>query len=262
MPLAILIGFRYEIDVIHSIVIDLYHVYKFCKRAGYTIIIISDMDKIVPPPLIAQSIADEKVDIDILNFNVNVVTISNGSELCNHLRKVPFDERNFIYYSGHGIQNALIMPDRGLLPLKTFRDVILGEMSSTAKVFWIMDCCNPNGLHLPFQLKNNRFYLSNQEPIFVKQQIMLITSANENEKAVVTGSGSLFTRFFLQHLIGNEVNLIKIIKSISKSIKSIQTKHSQTISVYSSYIVPPLLPMWVKNPNDKCIEFNYRHLIC
>jgi hypothetical protein len=264
MPRAILIGFRYVLDVIPGVVIDLYHAYRFCQARGYNIVIITDMEKLYPPPHISKVIAAGNVDEEILHFDPPVTQVSNGADLLMAIRSVSRDDQCFIYYTGHGVVDYLVMPDHTHLGVKIFRDAILPSFN---RIFWVMDCCNPNGLGLPYSLDQGRFRLRTGTD-FVGPMILLITASHETEKAIITESGSLFTRFLFR-LLPKMTALPALIEEISKNIKRVQdhavrihgihTKHPQTVSVYSSYAMPPVMWSWVLSGSNIVVDYDYEH---
>lgn len=253
-PLALLIGFRYVLDVIPGVVIDLYHAYRFCQERGYRIVIISDMDRLYPPPHISKVIAAGNVDEEILHFDPPVTQVKTGSELLRTIQAIPRDDRCLVYYTGHGVVDYLVMPDHAHLGVKTFRDAVLSILNPFSRVFWIMDCCNPNGLSLPYAFDRGRFRYRDGD--FVEPTILLITASNETEKAIITESGSLFTRFLFR-LLSKMPVLTGLIDEISKSIKKVQSKHPQTVSVYSSCIMPPIMWNWVLSGSEIVADYDY-----
>jgi len=253
MPTAILIIFEYKIKQLPGAIIDLYHSYKWCESFGCNINVFTDIQKINNMSILEDAIDNKIVNEDIINFyefliSKNIVT--NPSELLfkikNKLMEID-DNKLIIYYSGHGTEDNAVMPNGELLSFISFRENILESLDSYAEIFWILDCCNPNGLNLPFKLKNNSFELSSSKIQCVTQPILLLISSQSNEKSIATKYGSIFSRLLFNFLskIKKNRNLKHLIDNLSKEINILNTGYKQTISLYSSYIIHPILWLWI-----------------
>lgn len=278
MPTAILIGFEYTFNSLTGAIIDLYHAYKWCKSFDCDIHIFTDINHIKDPNNL-QNVVERKIaDSGLLTFYDNIKSktiVNNGSTLLNKIiniltMDIP-DNKLVIYYSGHGVKDSMVMPDRTLLPFVDFRDNILQVLYPYVEIFWILDCCNPNGLHLPYKLEGNTFILSPTKIECISQPILLITSSEANEKSIATKAGSVFSRhlFRILTLLNSEQeqpitisrkpsgryrinipthknrNLRRLIGNLASSIRKMHTGYAQTVSVYSSYVIDPILWMWV-----------------
>lgn len=277
MPIAILIGFEYTFNSLTGALIDLYHASKWCKSFNCDIHVLTDINFIKDIDNL-QHVVDRRIaDSDLLTFYDSIISktiIRDGASLLMSIIKilqigVP-DNKVIIYYSGHGVKDSMVMPDRTLLPFIDFRNNILEILESYAELFWILDCCNPNGLHLPYKLDGNNFMLSPTKIECVSQPILLITSSEVNEKSIATKSGSVFSRHLFRLLSQlNNINLLKLpivnssrkkhvvipnhtnrnlrrlIGNLSSSIRKMHTGYAQTVSIYSSYIIDPILWMWI-----------------
>jgi len=271
MPTVILIGFEYTFNILTGAIIDLYNAYKWCLSFGCDIHVLTDITSVKHINNLYDAINLEIVNTDILSFydNIKSLTIvTNAQVLLTNIIKilekgVP-DNKVIIYYSGHGIKESMVMPDRTLLPFIDFRDNILSTLKYDTEIFWILDCCNPNGLYLPFNLNGNRFILSSSKIKCVSQPILLITSSESHEKSIATKFGSIFSRhlFDILTLLGDtngpiiwkgdmsiplhkNRNLRRLIGNISSSIRKLHTGYTQTVSIYSSYLIDPVLWMWI-----------------
>lgn len=258
MPVAIIIGFEYNFNSLTGAIIDIYNAYKWCESFGCQIHVITDIKTNKNIETLKSAIVKKIVSEDILTFydripNKYILTSSSMliNIICNILGRGIIDEKLIIYYSGHGVKDSIVIPDKSLLPFIAFRDVIIKQLSSYTEVFWILDCCNPNGLHLPYILDNNQFILSSSKIECVRQTMLLITSSEENEKSIATKHGSVFSRH-LFHLLNtlNNRNLKRLLGNISGLIRKMNTGYAQTVSVYSSYITDPILWMWIGSNKD------------
>jgi hypothetical protein len=93
----------------------------------------------------------------------------------------------------------------------------------------------------------------------MKQPILLITSSDETEKSVATKFGSFFSLHLfrilsqMNHKISSRKpipltsnrNLQRLIGNIASRIRQMRTGYSQTVSIYSSYVIHPILWMWI-----------------
>ena len=86
---------------------------------------------------------------------------------------------------------------------------------------------------------------------FVIQPLLLITSSEKHEKSVATVYGSIFTRYLFKELekIDKNRNLTTFIENISINIRKMYTGYPQTVSVYSSYVIDPILFTWIQSHN-------------
>lgn len=270
MPIAIIIGFQYDFHTLPGAIIDIYHAYKWCQSCGYPIYVFTDITQITDTRNLKLAMERNIVKPDILTFyedipNKHIVStvdsLTTGLQTC--LSQIS-DDKLIVYYSGHGIKDVMVMPDKTLLNFVKFREAITFHLSPYTEIFCILDCCNPDGLHLPYKLINNSFMLSPRQITCITQPMLLITSANPDEKSVSTRTGSIFTsRLFSllsqmnsdEPLIydGNSItvpnkrnrNLKRLLSNLNSYIRTVHTGYTQTVSIYSSYVMDPILWMWV-----------------
>ena len=286
MPTCMLIIFEYNNtnNYLPGAIIDLYHSYNYFKN--YDINIITDITNI-DNELLEEAIDAKIVKDDILKFynSINPYIYTNYNNLLSKIKDTLItikDEKLIIYYSGHGLNDCLVLPstyeiglpilsDKKLFPMIEFRNLILSSISPYVEIFWILDCCNPNGLHLPFKLNGNMFSLAtiNIDKIdCIPNQVLLITSAENHQKSTATNYGSLFTRYLFQALTTMNVksnkitlslnrNLRRLMGNLSSSIRKMYTGHIQNISIYSSYMIDPVLPLWIGKNLDYDIVTDY-----
>ena len=272
MPTALLIGFEYTFNSLTGAIIDLYHAKKWCESFGCDVHILTDIENVRDQGNL-QQVVDRKICApDILTFYDTIAkyktiirdSMSLITSIVNILKEGVHDNKLIIYYSGHGVKDCMVMPDRTLLPFIDFRDNILNVVNEHVEIFCILDCCNPSGMHLPYKLVNNEFVLSPTKIECILQPMLLITSSETNEKSIATKSGSVFSRHLFNILtrlcsgyIDNKTpkkivvptyknrNLRRLIGTLASSIRGMHTGYAQTVSMYSSYIVDPILWMWI-----------------
>jgi hypothetical protein len=278
MPTAILIGFEYIINSLPGSYIDIFHSYNWCDSFNCDIYIITDVDYNINKSNIIQGINNNIIDknIHFLDTHPKII-INNSLDLCSNIKTIlnygiP-DNKLIIYYSGHGINNNMLMPNNTYLSFDNFKSLILSDISSSVEIFFILDCCNPNGLSLPYKLDDNYFKLVNNNIDFIPHSMLLITSSNENEKSLATIYGSVFSKFLFEILTQmnteypltmtddkilinkhNNRNLRRLIGNIKSSIRKLHTGFSQSVSVYSSFIIDPLLWMWIGSNREYDIK--------
>ena len=286
MPTALLIGFEYKINTLTGAVVDLYHSSTWCRSFGCDVNILTDIDEIRDKESIMQAVSQGIADDGIFKFCDSITDRCGGKSegkirgsetLLTSVedilgRGVP-DNKLIIYYSGHGAKDSMVMPDRTLLPFIDFRNSILGVLDPYVEIFCILDCCNPGGLHLPYKLNNNAFVLSPTKIECITQPMILITSSEVSEKSIATKMGSVFSLHLFRILtkLGSKWdfdwedirtsgkiviptcknrNLRRLIGTLSSTIRSMHTGYSQTVSMYSSYVIDPILWMWVGQKNQ------------
>ena len=263
MPTAIIIGFEYEKNTLPGAIVDLYLAYRWCRSFDCQIYILTDIKSANIDDL-NGAINENIADANIMSFyedNIEVI-IRTEDDFRRALTLNIIDSKLIVYYSGHGVKDSMILPDQSLFPFVHFRNLILGNLDDSVEIFWILDCCNPNGMYLPFKLNNNSFMLSSYKVEYVTQKILLITSSEINEKSIATKLGSLFSRnlfylltkmnmkyFDLRSLDQNR-NLRRLIGNLASSIRTMHTGYTQTISIYSSYVMDPVLWLWIGTIRD------------
>ena len=189
-------------------------------------------------PLIVRNVAD---------LDLALTRIEAALSWKDPLTSKELFERGMLYYTGHGVRESMVLPDRSEYPFLTLRESFSRWCSSTSEIFSALDCCNPSGLHLPFHLVDNVFRLSQKKMVCTTQKWILITACEETERAYTTGAGSAFTRFLFQTLKQPPRNLTRLVRTLTGAVRTAYPAYSQTIMVYSAFIQDPLLWGWVGN---------------
>lgn len=272
MPLAILIGFEYTHNRLPGAIIDLYHADRWARSSGCQINLIMDRTCGSDPDLLCDAYAQNIIETDQFEFDPKTVLriqtrAALSLALTTLLSQPILDQKLIIYYSGHGAAESMILPDQSLLPFVEFRDLILNLIEPYTEIFWILDCCNPNGLHLPYKLHETRFRLVSTPIECITHPSILITSSNWNQKSVATRFGSVFTlhlfrfltrlRFNVRATIDDtdsishslprskNRNLSRMVSHLESLIQKMKTGCEQTISIYSAYMIDPVLWLWI-----------------
>ncbi len=142
MPSAIIIGFEYRncpsINVLPAFIIDLYRMYQYCRSVGINdITVITDIAVDVKITEHLRAMVDCIIDSQIKTFISTIKSIG-------HLKILKSTDTIFIfqsiidlifsklqvtelliYYTGHGIDDAIILPSSDKLPIRLLRDSIV-----------------------------------------------------------------------------------------------------------------------------------------
>lgn len=157
--------------------------------------------------------------------------------------------RLLIYYSGHGILHHWILPSGEKIATNEIQDIVCSWLDPHSEVVWLIDCCSPTNFKLPFQLSNNKWELQHADDIsYLTNPWLVIISANGSEKSVATNKGSLFTGSWLTYLNSTparSTNLRQLKGSITSTIYCHHKSSYQTVSIYSSHLIDPVLWSWI-----------------
>lgn len=280
MVTAILIAFEYK--SLPGAIVDLYNVYKWCEKFTHDIQVVTDIKENKHHKVFNNiDVSDENL-YSFYDRIQNLTVVKNADDLLSFIKyiKVP-DNKLILYYSGHGVKNEdcfLVLPDQSLISFDMFKQKILSNLHIQCEIFCILDCCNPNGMNLPFKLNNNEFNLSKKNIQPITQLMLLITSSEEDEKSIATFKGSIFTQQLFKLL--NEIdenyipervhkriyipsknnrNLNRLLERLTSRICKIDTGYKQTVSVYCSYNIPPVLWMWIGSKKDYDLIIDSTH---
>ncbi len=269
---AILICFQYTDDnKLNSIPYDIcrmsYLSKKFDMKKCY---VLSDFDKSIEPHVAndIHRLSDEKVqpkiqdivddvDINILQTSDYVSLVTNIQNIYDSFDVIP--EHLFLYYSGHGLPDVLILPDGQHMNPRDLLDLFIGFK----EILVVVDCCYASSFSLSFKLNENKLtYIKQSIPC--KSNVILITgsSAEKKEKAISARYGSIFTTIFFEQMILDDKvvtrNLSKICQYVIKKIYAERNGFYQSASAYFSRCIPHVLWSWfsVHIPGKKYVEFD------
>jgi hypothetical protein len=279
MALAILIGFSYSGKFsLPGIIVDLYLVYQYCRRCHFDkIIVITDIQ--CDPVDMTTLVIDNVVDINIFTFITDLKSEKSYllfnpfqfqeqlTKVLSHGKHIGSDNLNgnydklFFYYTGHGLNGGLRLPDLTILTTETLRKIIFRRNDSSEdnwkKIFCLFDCCHADGLKLPFHLMETpngqlRYYLNDIDNL-ISPEIICLVSTNQDEKTVISTYGSHFTRFIIDLLKKNcrKIKSLyqqfhqfrrKSIFSTGSSLDNILSGCPRNLKIYASY--PNLYEIW------------------
>jgi hypothetical protein len=236
---VLLIGFEYRQKHLPGTVMDLYRSWKYFNQNNFNISIITDICRITGEINLSNWYKDNQSVIHLVkNYNDFFGVINRY----NH----PDDCRTILYYTGHGVDEGLVLPDGNSFSFITLHKILSKKMSDRDEIYYILDCCYPNSINLPFHLANNIWNLVGKENKYFREKVMVITSSEGNKESLMKDSGSLFSRIFFQ-LISlvfkrkKSRNLTRFLRIINKHLK----EYNQVTNIYSSHIVEPILWSWL-----------------
>lgn len=266
MPKALLIVFEYSENRLGGAVVDTYRAYSWCRSFGCHPAIITDFKFEDRYDVASEAVKAGVIDEAVFSFCKKAPhsVVVDEKDFLHAIRESLAtginDGKLIVYYSGHGKQESFVLPNDTKVSFMDIRNEILGNVGRRDEVFWIMDCCNPNGLRLPYKLHENFFSLGADAFDCVSQDMILLTSSNSKEKSAATKYGSVFSRhlFPLLRTINQEFalkngnipafanrNLDKLASNLTRSIEKMQTGYKQTVCIFSAYPIHPVLWPWV-----------------
>jgi len=238
---AILIGFEYSCEKkLPGIIIDLYLAYKFLKNNGFDdehISIMTDIKLDLKTDMLRTAILDETVNSDILSFikdtkDKNIYTQYSSLGYYNNFESTIRiqSEYSLVYYTGHSENGNIILPDYSLYSLDNFRDIY----KNTKQCLVILDCCESNGLKLPYLLKDNVYRLESE--LFIKSNMVCISSSLSHQDSVASITGSFFTKYVFNLLKHQHKSLQQILDDMNLLLNRFSRKYNtkQTVNIYSS----------------------------
>ncbi len=135
-----------------------------------------------------------------------------------------------------------------VLSLDSFRDDFLAKTKSNVQTFLVLDCCQCDGIRLPFLLSPDNVYrLSpSKNAIYLDKEIVCICSSSIIENSIATINGSLFSISFYS-LIRSERDLFKIISRVRY-----ENSKYQKAMVYVT--LPTIKNVWAWMTHDSTID--------
>lgn len=242
MKRALIIGFSYEINeyrskvCIHNphrkllgAIVDVYLAYNYFYSKQYDISILCDFR--TPPTSIAETVLSGRVDVEILNFLEdqshiihNVNSIEDLNRELNHRCSKRY-ETTVIYFSGHGIDNHLLLPNYERLNWNEFYSFIR-DCQIARQLYMILDCCHPSKLNLRYTFESGNF----KENIMFRPSnsgnVSLMSVSGNNSTTLTSDSGSVFTRCFFRRLcdIKDGIDFEEIKRLVERDIYNICKK--------------------------------------
>ena len=259
MPTVLIIGFSY--DNLPSTIADIYHVYSYYKNLDYNLYICTDIiepinieDRI--SLLTSGSVDDKFISFVSKTFDCIKTVVKDKQSLIDWFRSIELskDNRLIIYYTGHGIENNILLPNGDRLTSYQFRNHVLdiGDISNQPKsnIFIIIDCCNPHGFFLPFKFDRDSKSFTCTNFNFILPKIIVMTSSESDSLSQALRLESPFTKYLFEYISKgyNTYDIWSVCNSIDEEIeKQGKIKSGQKCAVYSSYHSLLVLWSWVIN---------------
>lgn len=150
-------------------------------------------------------------------------------------------ENILIYYSGHGAEDMIELPDNKMINHMDFRDMLLSYTRKDSKILIVIDCCYAGNFGFPFTFYNKKFRYDKSARL-IDRDVMCITSSQKNQKSYADSKGSYFTKYLLQALNTSGFSIENI---ITYTEERLLIKTSQRIGVHSTFNRIPVMWSWV-----------------
>ena len=221
----LLIGFEYKRskkwNTLPGIPVDLYQVYRYFSSISRNILVFTDVNKDYKTTVLKKAILDGYVDSNLLSFIEDTKEKKQHelyiSEKKNGYRMNNFDkvikgfvtglDKLILYYTGHAKGGNIILPDNTQVALDYIRE-ILTLTNPDCQILSILDCCQSDGLSLPYIWSDGIYRLNSLN--FVPQKIICLSSSMLHQDSTATRSGSLFTRVLFGYLEKQRGKIITI----------------------------------------------------
>jgi len=267
-----------------GIPVDLYQAYSHSKTISKNILVFTDINKDYHTSILKRAILEGYVDSNLLSF-IEDIKEKKHHQLYNSKKINGYDMNNFdtviskfvqnidrlfIYYTGHGKNGNMILPDYTQVSLDYLKDLISKYSNKKCECVIILDCCESNGMSLPYQYKkldqdNNTnidkkplkgFKLVHKN--FIHQHILCLSSSQLTENSSATRSGSIFTRIFFDYMNKNKNKPIRL-----DNLMEYLYINNEGTTIYYSYTNLNLLWSWFcKNQHHNLsIEMDHNNSI-
>lgn len=278
MVTGIIIAFEYRCSAntsrLTGVINDMVLVYKYSHKICDKLYVISDIEERVLRTVLEANKSSCKetpiviyrvVDVQTLADTMNSISIQGDKLL--------------IYYSGHGVLTykstersliniakgeAILLPDNSKLSFRRFRDIILDKLTVKSQVLFILDCCNPSSLSLPYVLNDNGYLNLRNETVqtiplpkrekvnrekffYTSHRIIVLASTRTRGQSISTINGSVFTQSLFKETgtLDEELLTLKSISvkfnKLSSNIKAIFNRY-ESFCVYTSH--PHITKLW------------------
>ena len=269
---CLLIGFSYgdEFDEpkdfervpLPGIIVDLYRAYNFAMGSEPDeIIVITDLIKDAKTSVLNSAMFSSTVDPGVLTFieiikeRKEYIRYRSKSSLVRLIKeKVSKADELLVYYTGHARRGYLLLPiienkftmvnlasevveDEDILTPNVLRETIfVDNIKKTAQCLTIMDCCECNGLQLPYYLTRDKYVLQ-EDRKYYKPEILCIAATNKEEQSTTNRTGSVLTSNLFDAL-----GQVRSIKKLNTAIPGhIRVSHPDIKTVWG----------WLLHKSDK-----------
>jgi hypothetical protein len=258
----LLIGFEYKgtdkWNTLPGIPVDLYQAYRYFNHITKNILVFTDITQDYRTSILKRAILDGYVDSNLLSFiedtkdknqYTQYISTQKGGYNNNNFDPTIIDfikgvDRLVFYYTGHGKEGNIILPDDTYVSLDYIRDLLINHTGKKCQILSLLDCCQSSGMKLPYVISNGLYKLNCVNTITEKEIICISSSGIRNDSSA-THTGSVFTRKLFGYLSNTIIPLSRL------------NKYG---FIYSTYPTIKILWGWVtttyKNDIDLIIDNN------
>ena len=208
---ALIIGFEYtknnDWELLPGITVDLYQIYDYVKNLNrFKTLVFTDIANDHNTDTLKKAILDGHVDSGLLSF-IEDIKVSNcytiyQTQVLNQYTVNNFDQtiidfvtgldRLFLYYTGHGKNGNIILPDGTQVGMKYIKTLLNTYTNANCQIISLLDCCE----------SDNKSLVSHPS-----YQHISIASTKINEETTTCKSGSKFTRSIINKFKNNKILL-------------------------------------------------------
>jgi hypothetical protein len=301
-----------------GIVVDLYLAYSHALSIGCDkILLVTDQSEFSLDRPILNLVRDGKIEAGIAKFCQDIThhecfhRFTNMDNLLSRLKRIGKDiTRLFFYYSGHAHHGVAFIPryrhaasydlspqsKQSLIQTVNFVDLLQPLVLSTAtdcQIFCVMDCCNSNGLDLPYKLvntvswknKSTTISLNNKNSLgmfcnlidkegldyeaydikasyemvtltnwFFGRNIVCLSASSLIGKSYTSHSGSKFTTKVFSYLRDEEINTYStLILLLNLDLLNIDDILPQ---IRSTHPMEYFIQPWIRSKSNLAIEYD------
>lgn len=249
MSVALLVGMKYKREEreLPGIVLDLYRFYQWARQWAQEIYILTDITEDESIKTLRNHIFEGQVNPDIIYF---IREIKQRNEYISYINRYTFletlqnmchsdgsrSDQIFFYYTGHGEQGDLILPNNETLTCRDLQLFALSNLPPTGQMLTILDCCNASTLGLPYKLHQNVYRLTPRlGRIYPQPEIICITSTTPHQNSITSSRGSVFSIALITELQKG----VRDLRSLSRTINDPESQTMEFINWDPSMLPTP-----------------------
>lgn len=258
------------LDPLPGAIVDLYRMTMYMLEIGIKPLILTDIEPSqINYRVLTRFVGYGEVPLDILDFPHEFLRnscIRREEDLIRALESLVWDDNKLLfYYSGHGLNNGLLFPDRSHMPLhrlfhllRSCRRKFFRESSrESGQSLFVLDCCDIPDVNLSFVYRpqEGRFRLNKEPYLQTTDYLLIFRSSTPDGVAGTTRFGSLFTRALTSFLTSRLRSTLllphlfsQVPQALTQSYKlTTTTNYMQDLLITSSHNSGPLLWGWLTN---------------
>ena len=252
---AILLGFSYlgTESYLPGINVDLYRMYKWCQKAQFDDVHVvtdicnetaEDLQELVTKHEVGQ---DVFVFVEELERKGILSRYSGISKLLSTLLEHVHNADSILFYfTGHGKNRSLLLPNRETLTFDRLFSTLFCRSTDEHQILVVLDCCHNDNIHMPFTLEGDKFKvrkaktpnIGDDKRNYFLGEILCLVSSLSSQKSYTSSQGSVFTQVLSKCLAKKIRKCSSIVRAINEESKKMGTE----AQVYSSS--PCLYRLW------------------